>query len=263
MDYSPRAYAEFERGLKGYARFWSRLGRKPPLAGRAVADLGCGHGAMSLCLARDGAVRVVGIDTDAGVIAFARDMLEREFGAYRDRVQFHLGELGELDPGARFDYVVSKDTFEHVAELGRLLEEVRLRLEPGGLLLTGFGPLYRSPFGDHRGAETGIPWGHLLFDERWLVARLNRRHSRELESLRDMGLNGLACADYRRLFDESGLETVLFRTNRSAGSAPLVRLAYGAALALSGIPALREYLTTSIFAVLRKPAKARPLNNSR
>ncbi|MCX7021087.1 MAG: class I SAM-dependent methyltransferase [bacterium] len=253
MDYSPLAYAEFERGLRNYERFWSRLGIKPPLADRVIADVGCGHGAMCFRLARDGAVRVVGIDTNASIIGFARDRLEENFSEYRNRVEFHLGGLEDFDPAVRFDYIVSKDTFEHVEDLGRLLVEIRVRLKPGGLLLLGFGPLYNSPLGDHLGAEIPIPWGHLLFREEWLVRRLNERHSRELKSLRDLGLNGLSSADYRRLFDRSGLECLQYRTNRSKGSTPAVRLIYGLALALSGIPELREYLTLSIFAVLRKP----------
>jgi len=254
VDYSPLAYAEFERGLRDYGRFWSRLGIKPPIAGRVVADVGCGHGAMCFRLARDGAARVVGIDPNAGSVGFARDRLEQNYIEHRNRIEFHLGELEDFDPAVRFDYIVSKDTFEHVAYLGRLMEVVRARLKPGGLLMTGFGPLYNSPLGDHKGAEAGLPWGHLLFKEEWLVKRLNQRHSRELKSLRDLGLNGLSRAEYRRIFDRSGLERVLYKTNRSEGSSPAVRLVYGLAQALGGIPALREYLTLNIFAVLRKPA---------
>jgi SAM-dependent methyltransferase len=252
MNHTPLAYSEFERGLGEYGRFWDRVGVKPPLKGRSVADVGCGHGAMCFRLAGDGVARVVGIDTNAGVIAFAREQQAERFPDRAGTVVFHHGELADLDETMTFDYIVSKDTLEHVADPAGLLEDVRLRLKPGGCLFLGFGPLYNSPQGDHGGAEVPLPWGHLVFDERRLVARLNERHDRSLTSLRDLGLNGLSYDAYVRILSRCGLRTIRRTANRSSGSRPVVRLIYGLALALSGVPALREYLTINVYAVLQK-----------
>lgn len=253
MDFTPRAHSEFERGLRHYVRFWCRLGIKPPLAGMTIADLGCGHGSMCFRLARDGAARVVGIDTNAGVIEYARCQLAENYPDFRDKIHFHHGEFAAYDSAVSFDYVVSKDTFEHVNDPGRLLDDIRRRLKPGGLLLLGFGPLYNSPLGDHHGAEIFLPWGHVLFNENWLVTRLNRRRTNKIKSICDLGMNGLSYETYKRLLAQCGLTLIHRAVNRGEGSGLIVRLIYRLFLALSGIPALCEYLTINLYAVLRKP----------
>ena len=91
-----------------------------------------------------------------------------------------------------------------------------------------------------------------MYNENLLVTRLNNRHDRSLTSLRDLGLNGLAYDSYRRMLNRCGLRMIRCAVNRSNGSRPIIRLAYGLASALSGIPTLREYLTINIYAILRK-----------
>jgi 2-polyprenyl-3-methyl-5-hydroxy-6-metoxy-1,4-benzoquinol methylase len=64
-----RAY--FHAQLQSNIEFWRRFGRQPDFEGKAVLDLGCGHGALSIDAARNGAT-VLGIDLDADRIEFAK-----------------------------------------------------------------------------------------------------------------------------------------------------------------------------------------------
>ena len=63
-----------------------------------------------------------------------------------------------------FDYIVAKNSFEHIIGLEKMLEEMKKRLKPGGNIYTGFGPLYNSPNGPHM-EKIIIPWGHLIFPD--------------------------------------------------------------------------------------------------
>lgn len=252
-SYTKLAYAQFEAGLRDYDLFWRRLGYKPPIRGGIFADVGSGHGSMCLRLAEEGARRVVGLDINASNTAFAHDMLCERYPELAGQVEFHQSRLEELEPTECFDYIVTKDTFEHVDDPAGLLDEIVRRLRPGGLLLAGFGPLYNSPRGDHGGAEVRLPWGHLIYDETRLVGRLNQRHDRSLTSLLDLGMNGLAYAEYRRLFRESGLEPLRWRINRGDGSSLSRRAVYALSRGLAGLPALRDFFVFNIYCVFRKP----------
>lgn len=96
-----------------------------------------------------------------------------------------------------------------------MLTQMRRRLRVGGRVYTGFGPLWNSPLGDHGRTRLRIPWAHTFLPERTVVRWYNRRHERQIDSLQDLGLNCYSLADYRRVFAESGFETVTFGVNVS------------------------------------------------
>src|ERR671918_2912922 len=70
----------------------------------------------------------------------------------------------ELD-GELFDLVLSKNTFEHVADPAAYVDVMRSHVAPGGRVVIGFSPLWKSPLGGHIGFMTKLPWAHLLFPE--------------------------------------------------------------------------------------------------
>lgn len=96
-----------------------------------VLDLGCGGGFMAEALARRGA-SVTGVDPSGPALAAAR----RHAAASGLAIDYRLG-TGEDVPVATgtMDVVVCVDVLEHVEELGRVLDEVRRVLKPGGLFL--------------------------------------------------------------------------------------------------------------------------------
>lgn len=238
----------FARGSRSNPRFWSRFGGAPDFSGKRVLDVGCGHGSLCLDMARAGAREVVGLDLNARLIEFAQVYLEQRHPELVNRVAFHCLDLSQsaLDG---FDFIVSKDTFEHILDLQGMLAEMACRLAPGGRVYAGFGPLYRSPFGDHDAVRLGmrLPWAHVLMGERRVITHVNRRRRQPIHSIQELGLNQLRLVDYQRLFRESGLHIVSFQMNRSEQLGG--RLLAG----LSRLPVLSEYVTFNVYCILEKP----------
>lgn len=99
--------------------------------GKAVLDLGSGGGFMAEALALRGTI-VTGIDPSESAVLAAR----RHAGAGDLSIDYHIGS-GECLPFAdgAFDMVVCVDVLEHVADLDRVIGEVRRVLRPDGLFL--------------------------------------------------------------------------------------------------------------------------------
>ncbi|MGC1852017.1 MAG: class I SAM-dependent methyltransferase [Solirubrobacterales bacterium] len=96
--------------------------------GGRVLDAGCGTGWGTASLARV-ATRAVGVDYSPPAILEARE-------THGQVAEFHDGDLRSLpfEDGA-FDDVVCFETLGHVAEVDKVLDELRRVLRPGGLLL--------------------------------------------------------------------------------------------------------------------------------
>lgn len=121
-----RSVEELERAL-------AAAGRRSPTDFEAILDWGCGPGRLVLpLLDRYPSVRLTGVDTDAGPIAWLRDKVPR-------------GEFRVVDPlpptslaDDSFDLVINHSVLTHlddVAQRSWLAEIVRL-LRPGGWFVT-------------------------------------------------------------------------------------------------------------------------------
>ena len=236
----------FQRGIVENPKFWRRLGSKPELKGLTTLDVGCGHGSLCVDMAMSGAQRVIGVDLDESRISFARENLAVNYPALEGVVDFRCCDVSEV-PERDFDLVVSKDTFEHVVGLESCVGDIAGRMKPGGKLYVGFGPLYRSPRGDHRRTRAMVPWGHVLIPDRFLIARLNRSGAK-VRGIEDLGLNGLSVREYRAIFQNSGLEIASFRVNASRHPISLVFSLF------RSIPWLGEYFSHNLYCILRKPS---------
>ncbi len=237
----------FRRGLRENPRFWARFGGPPSFAGLQVADVGCGLGSMCIDIAQAGASKVVGLDLAPKAIAFANAYLQQNHPDLQGVVSFVEQDLKDYPPET-FDIIVSKDSFEHILDLPAMLSEMHKRLRPGGRVYAGFGPLYNSPFGDHGHAQSRVPWMHLLIGRERMLARVRRRWPKgEFRSLHDIGLNGLAFADYCRIFAASGFNIVYFRPNASTKAISMIFSVF------RRLPPLQEYFTHNIYCILEKP----------
>jgi SAM-dependent methyltransferase len=254
----------FEHGAAENATFWRRFGAKPVFAGKRVLDVGCGLGRLCVDAALDGAAQTVGVDYEARQIEFAREYVRQKYPQVAERVEFHAGELKHF-AGGDFDFILCKDSFEHIMDLPEALAEMARRLKPGGRIYAGFGPLYNSPFGHHGRIITWMPWRncpwhHLWESEAKICGRLNRHRAAggnvfcysdaPIRSIHDVGLNMNSFGDYQRILGGAGLTVASFLVNRS--DSPLSKVLS----VLRRIPALTDCCTHNIYCVLEKPAVA-------
>lgn len=243
----------FEEQIIDSQKYWCRFGGRPDFSGKVVLDLGCGHGALAIDAAIAGAQRVIGIDLISSRIGFARRIVADRFPSIANKIEFHHMDIQELTLDGQIDFVICKDTFEHILGIDQVLLSIRRLLKEEGLLITGFTPLYYSPFGDHGlhaiGQPIKLPWAHLILGDARVVEAYNKFHPGiECNSIYDLGLNKLKRCDFLQAFDKAGFSIVSETTNGFEGASklmPLFRL-------LSKVPGLEDYTTVSMYVIARK-----------
>ncbi|HXG17387.1 MAG TPA: methyltransferase domain-containing protein [Calidithermus sp.] len=98
--------------------------------GATVADVGCGHGASTIILAKAfPAARLVGFDSHAPSIERARQAAERDGVA--DRVRFEVARATDY-PGAGYDLVAFFDSLHDMGDPVGVARHVRRSLAPDG-----------------------------------------------------------------------------------------------------------------------------------
>lgn len=139
------------------------------LAGKQVLDFGCGKGALAFYLSsQHGVAGVIGLDIAPEAIASARKRLE----SVKDiRVSFRLAE----DPTkvdcdeASIDIICAFDSVEHVMVPEAIIRGWHRVLKPAGQVWIWWLP-WRHPFGHHLSNLIPLPWVHLVFSEKTLIA---------------------------------------------------------------------------------------------
>jgi len=195
-----------------------------------------------------GGGKVTGCDINADVIEFANNKLNTRFPHLKNKLSFECCDIKDLKQ-YDFDLILSKDAFEHIIPLKDVLNEIILRLKPDGKILIGFGPLYNSPYGDHRRTKSIIPWGHLIFSERTIVSRINKRANNRIKSIYDLGLNKYSLRYFDELLHSCGLRVDFYRVNASNNPFSL------AFTLVSKIPFLREYFSHNVYCILSKDSE--------
>ena len=196
-----------DRAMLAYQRsstdqFWRRIGLEPDVRNARVVDLGCGHGVLSIHLANRGAAEVVGLDIDTDAISFASNYVPDAFPLLKGKLRFVPHDIGGLSGSEVFDFVFSKDAFEHVLDLKSVVESTHRLLKPGGRLIIGTSPLYYSPFGDHDLLGYRIPW-LTAFPESPLFRFAAWKNWMHWRNAADAGLNKMTPSQFRSLFPPS------------------------------------------------------------
>jgi SAM-dependent methyltransferase len=146
------------------------------LAGKRVADIGCGDGMTDLVLAAEaGPELVVGFDLSP---VDPEKLAEQARAAgvaatYPDNLEFRQCEPERLNADdASFDYVFSWSAFEHVANPLPVLREIRRVLEPRGTLMIQVWPFFYSKHGSHLWDWYPDGFASLLHDTDTVVGRV-------------------------------------------------------------------------------------------
>jgi SAM-dependent methyltransferase len=117
-------------GLDGAPEWPAIRAMLPALAGKRVADLGCGFGWASRWMREQGAVSVLGFDLSQNMIARAR------VDTSDPAIEYRIADLETLElPEAAFDLVYSALTFHYVEDFRRLTRMIHKALAPGGALV--------------------------------------------------------------------------------------------------------------------------------
>ncbi|MCD4486426.1 class I SAM-dependent methyltransferase [Chromobacterium vaccinii] len=126
-------YSQLNRsvhGLAGAPEWPSLQTLLPELAGRAVADLGCGYGWFCRWAREAGAGSALGLDVSEKMLAQAAAMTAD------DAIEYRRQDLERLQlPPAAFDLVYSSLTLHYIADLAGLLAACHQALKPGGRLV--------------------------------------------------------------------------------------------------------------------------------
>lgn len=167
-------------GLAGAPEWPAVRAMLPDLAGRRVADLGCGFGWASRWMREHGAASVTGFDLSRNMLARARA------DTHDPAIAYHLADLETLDlPGAAFDLVFSALAFHYVADFGRLAGMIATALVPGGdLVFTIEHPVFMAAahphwIADEDGRRTWPVNGYSIEGERrtdWFTKGVLKHH---------------------------------------------------------------------------------------
>jgi SAM-dependent methyltransferase len=136
------------------------------LAGKRVADVGCGDGLVDLGLVqRANPASLVGYDVNPTSAELLLERARRHGVAdgLPPQLSFARSEPTRLpaDDGA-FDVVVTWSAFEHVGDPPALLAEIRRVLAADGLLFLQLWPFYHSERGSHLWEWCPEPFHHLV-----------------------------------------------------------------------------------------------------
>ena len=203
-------------------KFWKRISFHGSVRQRDVMDFGSGTGCLSIDLAKMGASKVVGVDCNKDLVEYSKYRISKNENV-KSNLTFSDQEIGNFQSES-FDFVFSKDTFEHLKDPDFFLNEFYRILKSGGELILGFGPLWHSPFGDHQLVKESfgftLPWLHLFLGEENLkrifnVSSLKKENPftrRSIDQLDDY-LNMYSIDFYKSLIVNSAFEVIDYQEN--------------------------------------------------
>lgn len=247
---TPEAYKEnyFRMEMEQTAQRLNRLrslGYPIDVSGCTVVDFGCGYGGASCYLAELGARSVIGLDINPKFLSLGEEFAHKRGLAKSVRfLRSHDHQL-PLEPDS-VDWIYTEHVMEHLMEPSSILAEFRRILRTCGRAVICFGPPWYHPHGIHLWEIFPAPGNHLLFPEETVVKarHLLKQDGGTARSYRDMGLNQLSVARFRRLVADSGLKAVLFNLRPAWKLWPLLSL-----------PFLKELCTAEIESILEKPSQ--------
>lgn len=235
----------FRNGSESSKEFFNRFDGKVDFKNKTVLDIGHGLGSNCIYMAQNGASRVVGIEINEESNDFAKKKLATEYQELANIVEFRTVDDTFKE---KFDIVISKNSFEHYANPEDFIKVMKQHMKKEGLLVIGFSPLWKAPYGGHITYVTKLPWAHLLFPESVIMQERKRFRpddgARLFEEMKG-GLNKMTLKRYVNIIKNSGLDIEYFKTNVQKNKRMLVFNI------LRRIPFCRELFTQNVYSILR------------
>ena len=156
----------------------------PPLWGRTVLEVGCGHGGITCYFASIGALPTVGVDLDLGLVGYGRRLRARIEGESGRPLpaRFVVSDCARLAMRTEsVDAVLADNFFEHASDPRAVISELHRVLKPGGLLLVPVFSSIHSKYGPHLKHGLRLPWLNLVFSTPVILAALRARAERRPE----------------------------------------------------------------------------------
>lgn len=239
----------FQKGLDDAREFFNvRFKGKIDFKGKRILDVGCGYGTTCIHMSENGAEKVVGIDIDENRIIFAKSKLINDYKDLANIVEFrYIENMDNNLNHETFDIIISKDSFEHYTDPENIINNMKQKLKKKGIIVIGFGPLWRSPYGGHIQFMTKFPWAHLLFPESVIMAERKKfRPSENAESFEQVvgGLNKMTLKRYLNIVKENGLGFEYFKVNLSPTKLMFIFNI------LRRIPFCKELFTQNVYSII-------------
>lgn len=239
----------FQKGLASSEEFFRRFKGHVDFRNKTVIDIGCGLGSTCYFMISKGATKVLGVDIRPNAIDFARSKI-KDFPNYSNRVEFKL--LKDLDPDncEKYDIVLSKDSFEHYQNPEEFVLFMKSFLKPGGKMIIGFSPLWKSPYGAHSAFISRWPWIHVIFPEHVVLGIFREICGNKSITYENWasGLNKMTVNRYLNIIKSEKLRLEYISFNES--SSPRLRSLFVLFNGLRSIPGLKEYFTVNLYSVI-------------
>jgi SAM-dependent methyltransferase len=210
------------------------------VAGKRVADFGCGVGQQSIALVKKHGCSVFGIDANPRTLEKATQNAKAN-NISSNNLTFVKGISPDML--GTFDVVISHNSFEHFDNPVDILDAMRSLLNDSGVILLTFGPPWLAPYGSHMNFFCKIPWINVLFPESAVMkVRSRYRHdgAKRYEDV-ESGLNRMTVSKFERIVSSSNLKFVQKNYECIKGINMLAKL-----------PLLREFFINHVTAVLAK-----------
>jgi SAM-dependent methyltransferase len=235
----------FRNGFQEAKIFFNRCGGKVDFKQKTVLDIGHGFGSTCIYLALNGAARVVGTEIDKDRVDFAKRKLATEYNEVSNIIEFRMADEALNE---KFDIVISKDSFEHYANPEHFITVMKQYLKKDGIMVIGFSPLWKAPYGGHIRYITKVPWAHLLFPEAVIMNERKRfRPDEDAHSFEEVrgGLNKMTLKRYLDIIKKNGLEIEYLKINVQN-----TRLMFVFNI-LRRIPFCTEFFTQNVYSIMR------------
>ena len=228
---------------------------KKILKGSRVLEIGCAEAGV-LKAFREKECDCTGIELSSSRVEKAKtihDSLELDAP-----ITFISSNVYDIDPDTdlpdKFDVIVLKDVIEHIHEQERFIPTLRKFLKPAGVVFFGFPPWY-MPFGGHQQIANSrflnrLPYYHILPSPVYKgVLKMFGESEQRVAELMEIKETGISIERFERIVRQCGMRIA---NKKSWFLNPIYKYKFGRGPAgqsplISGIPGLRNFLTTAVY----------------